>query len=83
MVGKKPVVARAAGWSCDLGGQPGFEFSRVIDRSRDTLGRPSVSNFKTLSPGERRIDFAGHLARGLVDEIKNRVAWPVPEAVVG
>jgi hypothetical protein len=41
MVRKKPVVARDAGWSCDLDGQPGFEFSRVIDRSRDTLGRPS------------------------------------------
>jgi hypothetical protein len=35
------VVARAAGWGCDLGGQPRFEFSRVIDRSRDTLGRSS------------------------------------------
>ena len=42
MVGKKLVVARDAGWGCDPDGQPGFEFSRVIDRSRDTLGRPLV-----------------------------------------
>jgi hypothetical protein len=27
--------------SYDLDGQPGFEFTRVIERSRDTLGRPS------------------------------------------
>jgi RHS repeat-associated protein len=33
---EKLVVARAAGWSCDPDGQPGFEFSRVIGRSRDS-----------------------------------------------
>jgi hypothetical protein len=41
MVEGKLVVARAAGWGCDPDGQPGFEFSRVIERSRDTLGRSS------------------------------------------
>jgi hypothetical protein len=51
MVGKKLVVVRDAGWSCDLGGQPGFEFSRVIDRSRDTLGRPRTPfRFKFQNP---------------------------------
>jgi hypothetical protein len=35
------VVARAVGWGCDLDGQPGFEFARVIERSRDTLDRSS------------------------------------------
>jgi hypothetical protein len=35
MVEEKLVVARSAGWNCDLDGQSGYEFSRVIERSRD------------------------------------------------
>jgi hypothetical protein len=48
------VVARDAGWSCDLGSQPGFWFPRVIGRSRDSSGRRVHTVTNTWEP-EREV----------------------------
>jgi hypothetical protein len=57
MVGKKPVVVRDGGWDYDLDGHLGYEFSRVIDRSRYALGRSSgwqLENGSAESTGQSR-----------------------------
>jgi hypothetical protein len=51
------VVARDAGWGCVLDGNLGYEFSRVIDRSRYALDRSSgwqLENGSAESTGQSR-----------------------------
>src|ERR1035437_9459072 len=58
MAEEKLVVVRAAGWNYDLDGQPGYEFFRAIDRSRDAHGRSSGWQLENGSPVGNQVAYA-------------------------
>jgi RHS repeat-associated protein len=56
--------------SYDLDGQPGFEFSRVIDRSRDTLGRDTGWQLENGTTVENQAAYA-YGSDGRLSQVSN------------
>jgi hypothetical protein len=87
MVEEKLVVARAAGWNYDLDGQSGYEFSRVIERSRDACGRSSGWQLENGSTVENQVAYAYGADRRLsfvtgsagAPSIPSPTPWPPTE----
>jgi RHS repeat-associated protein len=57
--------------SYNLDGQPGFEFTRVLDRSRDTIGRDTGFQLKNGSTIENEASYAYHATTGRISSISN------------
>jgi hypothetical protein len=74
------VVVRAAGWSSDPDGQPGFEFSRVIDRFRGYLfSKKNKASTTTVSSYTYTVNVLGQrtnlAATGTAFASSHTTAW--------